>query len=184
MSETLAGKHRSDEIRKIMTTSVLVAAIGDPAIHGAWLPLGQFSELLHAKHPNGESIKFETKECVRHLNKWFPHQSVKANEVQISVGKKVSIFQHELPKGKSRCRFLYMTDSTVTTFPKLPTKGISLEWDENCILRKPWKRCLAEKWIMSYSYRILGGGWSRNDVIPKEEVRNHRGEKQCTAAST
>jgi hypothetical protein len=55
MSETLAGKHRSDEIRKIMTTSVL-AAIGDPAIHGVWLSLGQFSELLHAKHPNGECL--------------------------------------------------------------------------------------------------------------------------------
>jgi hypothetical protein len=62
-----------------------------------------------------------------------------------------------------------MTDNTVTTFPMLPTYGTSLEWDENCILRKPWKQRLR-----SGSCRILSGPSFINSVVAGPEMMSSR----------
>jgi hypothetical protein len=134
MSGKLERKYRIPEICKIMTISV-IAAISDPAIHDVWLPLGQFIEHLRAKYPNANGIQFATKEIVKHFNKVFQQKSLKANEVEISDdGKKVIVFRHDFqPKGKSMCRFLYVTGISASTLPRLPTYRNSLEWEENCV---------------------------------------------------
>ena len=72
-----------------------MAAISDLAIHDAWLPVGQFREYLHEKYCYGDDIQFNTNRLISKLNKVFPNQSLEPNEVIISRGKKVSIFQNE-----------------------------------------------------------------------------------------
>ncbi len=81
MSEMPLRKHRSNEIQKIMAPSVKVAII-DPTIHGQWLSVGQFTEHLCAKDPNGDAINFDSNLLVRHLNTVFPRSSLDANVVK------------------------------------------------------------------------------------------------------
>jgi hypothetical protein len=74
MSGKPSRKYGSTENHKVMAILVL-ATIRDPAIHGMWLPISQFTEHLHRRALMVMTFNFETCSVVRHLDKLYPHKS-------------------------------------------------------------------------------------------------------------